>query len=435
MLYKNIYFAIIKIIMNENNCINFLSNFISYYSQYKNNLLNYLKDFILKKENIINEINKGKEKLAPQINIINLLEASRIEVPNSFLLFNLFNTSFKENNIEINFAKIFSKYIIEDKCKNKKIKNINDIKVYKEFSIPKGRIDILIQSKNFEIIIENKIDADDGEEQLKLYYDNRKTQIDENKIFIVYLTPDGRIPSNKSIDDELREQLEIENRICYLSHNDIAKWIDNILTEYKFLKKNYKYQSIYSSLIQIRDNEKIISNTTEEDNMEKAVIREFVEKILSNNKDIDITKLSNIKEMKNLFENAALVFDDYKKEFYKNIVNELNDYKIGHESNYEKILENNNWYFRIDINTNLLLYINLLKEKYDIQYYTEKDTSKDKTFIKLCKNFVELKPIKNSDNWYISQSNDIIFYNENKSYKEIADEIRKIAQKIEEVIK
>ena len=169
--------------------------------------------------------------------------------------------------------------------------------------------------------------------------------------------------------------------------------------------------------------------------MEKAVIREFVEKILSTNKDIDITKLSNIKEMKNLFENAALVFDDYKKEFYKNIVNELNDYEIGYESNYEKILENDNWYFRIDINTDLFLYINLLKEKYDIQYYTEKDTSKDKTFIKLCENFVELKPIKNWDNWYISKSNDIIFYNENKSYKEIADEIRKIVQKLENAIK
>ena len=420
--------------MNENSCINFLSNFIFYYSQYKNNLLKYLKDFILEKENIINEIDKEKEKLAPKINIINLLEASRIEVPNSFLLFNLFNTSFRENNIEINFAKIFSKYIIEDLCENKKIKNIDDIKVYKEFTIPKGRIDILIQSTNFEIIIENKIGADDGDGQLKLYYDNRKTQIDENKIFIVYLTPDGKIPSNKSIDDELREQLK--NRICYLSHNDIAIWIDNILKEYKFLKENDKYQSIYSSLIQIRDNEKIISNSTEEDYMEKAVIREFVEKILSNNKDIDITKLSNIKEMKNLFENAALVFDDYKKEFYENIVNELrNNYEIGHESKYEKILENNNWYFRIDINTDLFLYINLLKEKYNIQYRTEKDTSKDKTFMKLCEIFVELKPIKNWDNWYISKSNDIIFYNENKSYKEIADEIRKIAQKIEEVIK
>ena len=261
--------------MNENNCINFLSNFIFYYSQYKNNLLKYLKDFILEKENIINEINKGKEKLAPKINIINLLEASRIEVPNSFLLFNLFNTSFKENNIEINFAKIFSKHIIEDLCENKKIKNIDDIKVYKEFTIPKGRIDILIQSTNFEIIIENKIGADDGDGQLKLYYDNRKTQIDENKIFIVYLTPDGRIPSNKSINDGLIKLLEIENRICYLSHNDIANWIDNILKEYKFLKENDKYQSIYSSLIQIRDNEKIISNTTEEDNMEKDVIKKF----------------------------------------------------------------------------------------------------------------------------------------------------------------
>lgn len=170
--------------------------------------------------------------------------------------------------------------------------------------------------------------------------------------------------------------------------------------------------------------------------MEKAVIREFVEKILSNNKDIDITKLSNIKEMKNLFENAALVFDDYKKEFYENIVNELrNNYEIGHESKYEKILENNNWYFRIDINTDLFLYINLLKEKYNIQYRTEKDTSKDKTFMKLCEIFVELKPIKNWDNWYISKSNNIIFYNENKSYKEIADEIRKIVQKLENAIK
>ena len=417
--------------MNENNCINFLSNFISYYSQYKNNLLNYLKYFILEKENIINEINKGKEKLAPQINIINLLEASRIEVPNSFLLFNLFNTSFKENNIEINFAKIFSKYIIEDLCKNKKIKNINDIKVYKEFNIPKGRIDILIQSKNFEIIIENKIDADDGEEQLKLYYDNRKTQIDENKIFIVYLRPDGRIPSSKSIDDELIEKLG--KRICYLSHNDISDWIDNILTEYKFLKENDKYQSIYSSLIQIRDNEKIISNTTEEDDMEKAVIREFIEKILSTNKDIDITKLSNIKEMKNLFENAALVFDDYKKEFYENIIKELkNDYEIPSKSNYENISGDHNWHFMISINE-IQLHIFLHKHYY-IHYYTE-TIEKDKLVPKLEKEFGELKSIKSEDFWYASKKFKIDFFDENKSCKEITDEIRKIAQKIEEVIK
>ena len=400
--------------MNENNCINFLSNFIFHYSQYKNNLLKYLKDFILEKENIINEINKGKEKLAPKINIINLLEASRIEVPNSFLLFNLFNTSFKENNIEINFAKIFSKYIIEDLCENKKIKNIDDIKVYKEFTIPKGRIDILIQSTNFEIIIENKIDADDGEGQLKLYYDNRKTQIDENKIFIVYLTPDGKIPSNKSIDDELREQLK--NRICYLSHNNIAIWIDNI-----------------SSLIQIRDNEKIISNSTEEDYMEKAVIREFVEKILSNNKDIDITKLSNIKEMKNLFENAALVFDDYKKEFYENIIKELkNDYKIPSESNYENISDDDNWHFMISIN-GIQLHIFLHKHYY-IHYYTE-TIEKDKLLTKLEKEFGELKSIKSADFWYASKKFKIDFFDENKSYKEIADEIRKIVQKLENAIK
>lgn len=422
--------------MNENNCINFLSNFISYYSQYKNNLLNYLKDFILEKEDIINEINKGKEKLAPQINIINLLEASRIEVPNSFLLFNLFNTSFKENNIEINFAKIFSKYIIEDLCKNKKIKNINDIKVYKEFNIPKGRIDILIQSKNFEIIIENKIDADDGEEQLKLYYDNRKTQIDENKIFIVYLTPDGRIPSNKSIDDKLREQLEIENRICYLSHNDIAYCIDNILTKYNFLKENNKYQSIYSSLIQIRDNEKIISNTTEEDNMEKDVIKQF----LKSNKEININNLSDISQLKKLFSDAISVLEDYQKNFLYKIIDELEDLKIAHISNDNKISKSD-WFFCIDILDNELelFFVPLLKYYY-IQYKTINQN--DKTFLNIENIFGKLKSVKGWEHWYESEHINIDFFNEdeinindNTSYRKVADEIRKIVQKIEEVIK
>ena len=422
--------------MNENNCINFLSNFISYYSQYKNNLLNYLKDFILEKEDIINEINKGKEKLAPQINIINLLEASRIEVPNSFLLFNLFNTSFKENNIEINFAKIFSKHIIEDLCENKKIKNIDDIKVYKEFTIPKGRIDILIQSTNFEIIIENKIGADDGDGQLKLYYDNRKTQIDENKIFIVYLTPDGRIPSNKSINDGLIKLLEIENRICYLSHNDIANWIDNILKEYKFLKENDKYQSIYSSLIQIRDNEKIISNTTEEDNMEKDVIKKF----LKSNKEIDINNLSDISQLKKLFSDVISVLEDYQKNFLYKILDELKDLKIAHISNDNKISKSD-WFFCIDILDNELelFFVPLLKYYY-IQYKTINQN--DKTFLNIENIFGKLKSVKGWEHWYESEHINIDFFNEdeinindNTSYRKVADEIRKIVQKIEEVIK
>ncbi|PLV55235.1 PD-(D/E)XK nuclease family protein [Brachyspira pilosicoli] len=413
--------------MNENNCINFLSNFIFYYSQYKNNLLKYLKDFILEKENIINEIDKEKEKLAPKINIINLLEASRIEVPNSFLLFNLFNTSFKENNIEINFAKIFSKYIIEDLCENKKIKNINDIKVYKEFTIPKGRIDILIQSTNFEIIIENKIGADDGDGQLKLYYDNRKKQIDENKIFIVYLTPDGKIPSNKSIDDELREQLK--NRICYLSHNNIAIWIDNTLKEYKFLKENDKYQSIYSSLIQIRDNEKIISNSTEEDNMEKDVIKKF----LKSNKEIDINNLSDISQLKKLFSDVISVLEDYEKKFFNKILEQLKIYNI--KVSYNKIKD---YYIGYDIG-----YIQLhiyLKDSYYIHYQIDKE--KYKILQKLENEFGKFNIIKNEDNWYTSQNINIDFFNEdeinindNTSHIKIADEIRKIVQKLENAIK
>ena len=137
--------------------------------------------------------------------------------------------------------------------------------------------------------------------------------------------------------------------------------------------------------------------------------------------------------MKNLFENAALVFDDYKKEFYENIIKELkNDYEIPSKSNYENISGDHNWHFMISINE-IQLHIFLHKHYY-IHYYTE-TIEKDKLVPKLEKEFGELKSIKSEDFWYASKKFKIDFFDENKSCKEITDEIRKIAQKIEEVIK
>ena len=58
----------------------------------------------------------------------------------------------------------------------------------------------------------------------------------------------------------------------------MANWIeDKILNnkEYEFLKEQ-KYQSIYSALIQIRDNEKFITKETEENKVEQKITEDFL---------------------------------------------------------------------------------------------------------------------------------------------------------------
>ena len=106
-------------------------------------------------------------------------EAKKSLVPNSALLCSIHN--FKHE--AINFAKDFSEYIIDEEYKDK-IKNSNLENVYKEFQINEGRrIDILIVFDKFEIIIENKINAGDQENQLLDYYNDRYNG--EKEIFII----------------------------------------------------------------------------------------------------------------------------------------------------------------------------------------------------------------------------------------------------------
>lgn len=55
-----------------------------------------------------------------------------------------------------------------------------------------NRIDIEIDSKNFYLIIEVKIDAQEGKDQLRRYGDLAKIQARDRPWAIVFLTPDGR---------------------------------------------------------------------------------------------------------------------------------------------------------------------------------------------------------------------------------------------------
>ena len=281
----------------------------------ENQTLNLLK-------NLIENIQEIYERLAPRINIVNILGYKEREGSNSKLLYYLFNTHFKYYDKEINFVKDFSLYIVGNEYKDK-IKDAKFENVYREFQTKEGRrIDILIVFDKFEIIIENKIWAGDQPNQLKDYY------IDRNNgklVFLVYLTRGGYEASEYSIEKETKE--ELKDKIYYLSHGDMAKWIENdILNKYKFLKFDEKYQSIYSALIQIRDNEKIITNPNEENNMEKEEIKKFFEEnkyfetLLKDKSSMD-DKFDTLENFKQLLENSKSIVLDKRAELVSDDIN------------------------------------------------------------------------------------------------------------------
>ena len=285
--------------------------------------LDLLKNIIDNKDKIFEKINEEKEKLIPIVNITNILGCATDEVKNSSLLHNILKIKFKYENKEINFAKDFSEFIIKEKLKNDTVNINSTAEAYKEFyasSETWRRIDLFIHSDNFEIIIENKIWAGDQPNQLKDYYENR---VNENKnndkikdnIFIVYLTRNRDKPSEFSIDRELIAELENKNKICYLSHDDIAEWIKNdILNKYQFLKDE-KFQLIYSALIQIAYNEKYISKKTEENKMEQKIIKDFLNlNSLINNIEGLENKSKELNEYIKLFENTIETIKNKKKD-------------------------------------------------------------------------------------------------------------------------
>lgn len=309
--------------------------------------IDLLKSLIENKEKIEKDIEEAKKRIIPTVNIINILGCAYDEVKNSSLLHNIFKIKFKYENKEIDFAKDFSEYIIKEKLKNDSL-NINSSKIesYNEiYSSSEGwrKIDLLIKADNFEIIIENKIWADDQKDQLKDYYNNR---INENKnndkikdnIFIVYLTRNRDKPKEISIDRELIEELENKNKICYLSHYDIAEWIKNsILNKYQFLKEE-KLQLIYSALIQIAYNEKYISKKTEENKMELNEIKKYVDfnLLLKEENDLD-KKVNELNKSIELFENAKKLIADKKREIILENESVKNNIKYSVDvSNYIK---------------------------------------------------------------------------------------------------
>lgn len=93
-------------------------------------------------------------------------------------------------------------------------------------------IDINIVTENFEIIIENKIDAGDQMAQLSDYLRYAEDAYPDKTILVIYLTLTGYEPSEVSISRDEVDELKSENRFGVLSYErDIIDWLDILPAE------------------------------------------------------------------------------------------------------------------------------------------------------------------------------------------------------------
>lgn len=274
-------------------------------------LLNSFYNLICNKKDLIFDlITEENKKIIPQFNITKILDYSNLEIYNSKLIYEMLKLNFIAEDKEVNFARDFANYIIKEECSHSEINTDEKIEVYREvFTSKNRRIDILIKSENnFEIILENKINSYELNNQLYDYYTDRESYIDKNKLFVVLLTKYGDEPN--SLGDKYND-ISKNKRIKCLSHDKLGDFIEeNIIKKYSFLQENIKYHSLYSGLIQMRDNEKLITKQFRNEDMEDKVIRDFLVetneyKLLNSVEDINnyanlLFRAANIIKMKKI---------------------------------------------------------------------------------------------------------------------------------------
>ena len=282
--------------------------------------------FLDKVPSLIKEIKDKKLILPPKFNIADCIGELYDEVKNSQIIKKMLRIEFTHDNKQIYFSKLFIDYLnTYHLSENNKIKySSNSIKVETEVSTATGRrIDILMTVDENEIIIENKINAYDQENQLNDYYKDRN-----KNVYVLYLTRYASDTSEYSLSKENREELG-EKFIC-ISHGDIWIWLENILNdkEYQFIKTYDKYKFIYSALIQVIENEKILGGISKEDDVEKKEIETYLNKFIEDN---NIIGVCNLEEYSEIFKNAYnfIKYKSYDKDYYKEIYRILKDeYKL-----------------------------------------------------------------------------------------------------------
>jgi len=210
------------------------------------------EELLFNTSEIINENEEMLSKNGGTFNVFSILDMERKEVAvHSAFILELINPNGSHKQKDL-YLRAFVKDVLQ----------INDFdfktaSVYKEKYAGKyGRIDLFIESKNYKIAIEVKIDASDGYNQIQRYFEylqKAKTSVQQCKIY--YLTLYGSEPSEVfygKLKDEERKIVELKS----FSEN-ILQWLVQCTNQIKIDKVN---QAIFQYIDIIK---KITGNSNE----------------------------------------------------------------------------------------------------------------------------------------------------------------------------
>ena len=178
--------------------------------------------------------------------------------------------------------------------------NLQTTKVYKEYE----NIDIYITDGAKHIILENKINAGDQEAQIKRYIETiQKENSGEAEIYVLFLSPERREPSDYSLDglkisnskilDEYGNEVAKFKAISY--KEEIMKWLGSCLDEAGNLANLAAVISQYKNVIEkIYGTYKGVEMDTEE--ISKIILENYdiVDEI--RNKYFDIANANRLNE-------------------------------------------------------------------------------------------------------------------------------------------
>lgn len=272
------------------------------------------------------ELQNIKVRLPYLLNVIDELRIN--ENAHSRVLFKLLQ--FKNVNGKYEICQSLLDYIIQNHSMTEFSKiNIKNPEIYQG----KKYIDLWIidRDSSYAIIFENKIyNAKDEEEQLSRYIDTTKAEgIEENNIYIIYLSSDGREPSDQTWG-KYKESFKL--RYVNISfRNDIVPWLKyNILPNirYKDVYLNHalnQYIDYLEGLFYIRSTE-IQMNEELKEYVKKEVLKIKEGYSYEKQQEIIVNKLTNLDKLSDqvLDSETEASLESLKKILYNIKVDTLN---------------------------------------------------------------------------------------------------------------
>lgn len=231
-----------------------------------------MQDILAKVNEIVETYEKQEKESGEHFNLFSILDRETDEEKtHSALIAELLN-SLGSHGQGSAFLNLFIELLSEKKensafWKNANIPSSNQtdkIQVYTERNVGKYRenecrLDILLINHEWHIVVENKFNAKQGEEQLERYFDYLKEDHARKKL-LIYLTKSGEKYKSKE-----KEFTEGTNYFCLTYRDDILNWLERCK---KYCEKIPVLEQSLSQYINLIKRE---TNQTQNNKMKKEI--------------------------------------------------------------------------------------------------------------------------------------------------------------------